>query len=173
MGVVTDRLERLKINANSPDGSVRVRLDRADGITLALRIGAHTETSLAAQAKAALTSAFAAYDKAITLIRESVTGTTEPPKGSAFAARHDAYLSGTDDIHAVGESPHGYVEVQWRARKDFTVTISPRTLDELGAEELAAEFNAAVRAAARERTRLVMGLYRRVYQAGQYEGERA
>lgn len=171
MGVVTDRLERLKINANSPDGSVRVKLDRADGITLALRIGTHTEKSLAAQAKAALTSAFTAYDKAIALIRESATGTTEPPAGTPFATRHNAYLSGTDDIHAVGESPHGYVEVEWRGRVDFTVTISPRTLDELGKRELTAEFNGAIRAAARERTRLVMGLYRRIYQQGQYEGE--
>ncbi|HEY1176454.1 MAG TPA: hypothetical protein VGF17_09875 [Phytomonospora sp.] len=171
MGVVADRLERLTITTGSPDGSVHVRLDRAAGITVTLRAGAHRERTLAAQAEAALTAAFTAYDKAVGLIRESVTGTPAPAAGTPFADRHRDYHAGVEAIHATGESPHGYVAVEWHGRKDFRVTIEPRALDELGEAALTAEVNAAVRAAARERSRRVMGVYRGVYQVGMY-GER-
>lgn len=174
MGAVADRLERLTINAHSPDRSVRVTLDRAAGITVALRPriqNTHTERSLAGQVQNALTAAFTAYDRAIAMIREGTTGNADFPRGSAFAERLESYRDGVGEIVATGLSPHEHVEVEWRGKHGFSVTIERGTFEEVNEESLTYELNWALRSAAVERTDQVLTLYRSVYQAGVYEKE--
>lgn len=155
MGSVAERMGRMSVRANSPDGSVRVRLT-FHGLVVELRpdtASRHTDRSLARQVEAALTSAFGGYEQAVDGIRTDLAEGRPAPVVDDLPDGHprrrlDARAS---RLEVVAYSVEDYVSLTWRGKKAFRVELRPGTVRALSDGELAAELNSVVANAARER----------------------
>lgn len=135
------------VAAQSPDGSVRVRLalDHPAEVELHGPITrTHTETALAEQARAALSAAVRAFQKT----RRARLGITDEPGPETPRTRMRAeFESRVNAVAFTVASPGGEVKVGWGGCDRVQVGIKPGALLRRPRPELAEELTEAVNGA--------------------------
>lgn len=156
-GRVSERVARLRIEAVSPDGSVRAALTTTD-IGLRLRPGMaerHTDAGLARQVGAALAAVFQGYGKAVAMLRAELADgrPTTAPEDLAAGHPRRRLREAASELVVEAFSRDDFVAVTWRGAADFTVELRPGTIRRLTEDELREELESALAAAARQRRR--------------------
>ncbi|MGH8794190.1 MAG: hypothetical protein ACRDXX_16285 [Stackebrandtia sp.] len=168
-----ERLERMKINVISPDGTVRAHYAVTEGINIELRLdtySGHTEESLALQIIAAVKGVCHGYAKATNPTAEGERRQSpqqSKPRELPFDERRQRFSEEVGKIAESASSLRGFVQASWSGRGDFNVNIRPGTLNRLDVNQtqLATEVNHAITTAHEAFEKCVDRAYKNAYQS--------
>ncbi|MGH8792717.1 MAG: hypothetical protein ACRDXX_08735 [Stackebrandtia sp.] len=180
MGVFTDRLNKLVVNAVSPGRVVKVRTSRGDGIRVEFGsrgIAGLSARQLAGEVEAALAGALEGVSKGVETARGAVRA--EPLHGDAaaelrrrnpkIADRRRRFRQAVRDIRAEGTAARGLVTVVWEGDTRAGVRIAPEALTRLDEAALCEALNLAVDAARVQHAEAVVAAAKQIYQFDRLE----
>lgn len=155
-GDYLDQVDRIRVTAQSPDGTVRVRCDRGDGIRVAFADDVenkHTEESLARQITLAVRRVADGQSAALATVHRRRWGSEPtPPESEAGLDRLRTLGRKLADIEVRALGPRGYVQVAHTGQRGLDVRIEPGALRRAGVTggQVATEVNLALARAGRD-----------------------
>ncbi|HEY9474547.1 MAG TPA: hypothetical protein VIS06_11950 [Mycobacteriales bacterium] len=163
MGVLSDRLDGMRVRASSPDGMIVGELRNRTEVYLSFVDGTYRrygkqalEDQLAGLARRLWAGRMREYYAAVS----AAFGETIRGESPATGQRDVAYYAARDDLVAEGRSADGRVYVATQGMRNWTVRIADGTLRALTEEEFAVR----VREAAGELIRDQLGKIRELKQ---------
>lgn len=167
-----DRMERLTIKVNSPNGSVRALYTTHGGVSVELRpdaIKEHTDQSLAGEVTAAVRGVLSGYNQAInTLLRdEGAIGVPYDASDPEQVDKAENYVKRVSDIHVKVVSQRGYAKAEVIPEDpSIRVGVRPGTLDRLdvSVEQLTVEINEVITRALEEHREARHAEHKKLYE---------
>lgn len=146
MGELADKLNSMKVKAQSHDGNLRAILDKA-GFVLGVRPGAYHDyeaDELAYQLKSVLRKMEVKYRKSYQEITEAFGVTIVVDPRLAVKKVQRDYLTDAANVVLVGVTSKKLVRVRAQGMRSWECRVAPNLKSELSEEEFVEEVNAAV-----------------------------
>ena len=141
MGVLADRLDRMRIRVTSPNGKITAELYDRTAVRLSFAPGSYRwysertmERQLAGLGRVLWANRMKGYYQALS----EAFGATVTRESTPVTQRDLAYAAARDTLVAEGRSPDGQIRITVRGMREWTIRITDGTLDALPERRFAA-----------------------------------
>lgn len=166
MGVLSDRLDRMRVQASSPDGMVTGELRNRTQVYLFFTSGNYRdydEATLEHQLVGLARRLWAGRMKEYYAAVSEAFGETVTKESPLVSPRDVAFHEARDELVAEGRSADGRIHIAVRGMRSWTVQIKDGTLRALAEEEFAARVREAASALISDQFAKVRALKLKIY----------